>query len=158
MLSVAASTACTNATCTAGFPTFCPANKYVSANYVTWAAAGGEAKGMMSLTPVSCGSAAICYGIQLACNANSPQGLCPSFMTGTTIYYASCWPANSTGGAAAQCTAAGIGASQVGATAVVTCNTALCNTAAAAKSASSHLATPAFTILALIASIAATAM
>ena len=117
---------------------------------------------MLTLSSASCGTSAMCYGIQLSCTAaNVASGICPAYLSGCTIFNGGCWVANATlgGGAAAQCTVASAGAAVMVSTGVVACATNGCNTAAAAavKSAST-VATPAFAVLALIASIAATAM
>ena len=106
---VAATSACTAAACTSAFSTFCPASRYVRAQYNDWAEGLATRMGsLLPLTPLSCGSAAMCYGMQLACNAgNIANGHCPPWMAGCTILNAGCWGANATlgGGAAAMCAA-----------------------------------------------------
>ena len=125
---------------------------------------GNAAQGMLSLTPLNCGSAALCYGVEMVCNsANVNNGNCPTYLAGTTIFAASCWGANVTlgGGAAAQCASAAASSSAALAQSVgaVVCNTNLCNTAgAAAVKSASAVVTPAGAVLALIAAVAAAAL
>ena len=105
---VAATSACTAAACTSAFAAFCPASRYVRAQYSDWAQLAPRMGSLLPLTPLSCGSAAMCYGMQLACNAgNIANGHCPPWMAGCTILNAGCWGANATlgGGAAAMCAA-----------------------------------------------------
>ena len=156
-------TGCTNALCTSTYPSFCPANQYVNALFIPWTLMGALAGSMFSLTPTNCGSAAICYGIQITCNsANVNSGICPSFMSGTTIFTSGCWNSTTTSPsttAAAQCTAAITGANAQAGTSAVVCSTTNCNTAAAAAtSAANTLAKPAASVIALLATVAAAFM
>ena len=87
IVAVAASSACTNAACTTAFPTFCPAAGYVMAQYVNWTTLGTQTQSVLTLTTTSCGTAAMCYGFDVQCSpSNIANGICPSFLAGTTIF------------------------------------------------------------------------
>ena len=87
IVAVAASSACTAAACTAAFPTFCPAASYVMAQYFSWTALGTQVQSILSLTTTSCGTAAMCWGLDVQCSpSNIANGICPSNLAGTTIF------------------------------------------------------------------------